>query len=753
MSPRSALPVLVVAPSQNDAELLNSTLRNAGHAVRPIWAASMDDAEKSLKTQKPDLILCSTSVPAAPFKDVVRLRDMTLPNVPIIAIGKSLSPAIVAEIINTGARDLVSMDQVEHLQAVVSRELEVLHLARDFEQTSIKLHTYEERINLVVKESKDAITYVHDGIVLSANPAFLELFGHKESSDIEGTPVLELFEGESQGPLKEALKVAAKGQAVEPLKVKGANASTKKSFSTTLEFAKVEVDGESAIAISIRSDQGAKQAQAQRQQAQELALKVHAKAQERQAKAEEQAGNLSQQLEAKDQQLEAKDQQIELLNQKLAASVQQLTTYRNLDLFTGLMNRTFFLESLTAAMQKPPKDGALGLVIIKPDKFTAVAEKVGVLASDTIIKALADMIRGMATKEDRIARFGGTVFMALIVRPKIKDVAEWADRLRTTASGRIFQAGGKSTNMTVSLSYVDVDASRNNVEKLLEDAEQAHRTALQQGGNKVIGWTPPTVDAEGRVTDTEWQRRLTEALKNNKFLLAFQPVASLTGEPTDLHDVLVRMRGEKDEEIPPGEFLPAAERINMMTAIDRWILEGAFSALQERLKQGRTSALFVRLSDQSLTDKNLLPWIEKLLANAKGVSPNNLIFEIPEKSAEKYLTDTRDFAESVRKLKCRFALEHFGIGHDPMHTLELIKDVDYLKIDGSISAVLATDPKKHEMVKTLVKKAQETNIKTVAERVEKPETMAVLYTLGIEFIQGNIVQEPEVVMSDPRAPK
>lgn len=738
MSPRSALPVLVVAPSQNDAEMLNSTLRNAGHAVRPIWAASMDDAEKSLKQQKPDLILCSTSVPSAPFKDIVRLRDMTLPNVPIIAIGKTLTPAIVAEIINTGARDLVSMEQVEHLQAVVSRELEVLHLARDFEQTSIKLHSYEQRINLVVKESKDAISYVHDGIILSANPAFLELFGHKESSDVEGTPILELFESESQGHLKEALKAIAKGQELEPLAVKGKYVGGK-PFGTKLEFAKVEVDGEAAIAISIRDDQTAKQAQAQKHQAQELALKVHAKAQE-------QAGTLNQQLEAQ-------AQQIDQLNQKLAASVQQLTTYRNLDLFTGLMNRTFFLEALAAAMQRPPKEGVLGLVIIKPDKFTAVAEKVGVLASDTIIKALADLIRSLSAKDDRIARFGGTVFMALVVRPKINDVADWADRLRTTASSRIFQAGGKSTNMTVSLSYVEVDSGRNNVEKLLEDAEQAHRTALQQGGNKVIGWTPPTVDAEGRVTDIEWQRRLTEALKNNKFILAFQPVASLTGEPTDLHDVLVRMRGEKDEEIPPNDFLPAAERINMMTAIDRWILEGSMSVIQERVKQGRNSSLFVRLSDQSLTDKGLLPWIEKLLANAKGVNPANVVFEIPEKSAEKYLTDTRSFAESVRKMKCRFALEHFGIGHDPMHTLELIKDVDFLKIDGSISAVLATDPKKHEMVKAMVKKAQDAGIKTVAERVEKPETMAVLYTLGIEFIQGNIVQEAEVVMTDARAPR
>ena len=746
MSHRSVLPVLVVAPSQNDAENLNSTLRNAGLAVRPIWVASTDDAEKSLKQQKPDLILCSTSVPNAPFSDIVRLRDMTLPNVPIIAIGESLKPAIVAEIVNTGARDLVSMNQVEHLQAVVTRELEVLHLARDFEQASIKLHEYEKRISLVVKESKDALSYVHDGIILSANPAFLELFGIKESGDIEGTPILELFEGASQGALKEALKLAGKGQAQEPLAVKGQHTGGK-AFNTSLEFAQVEVDGEHAIAISIRSDAGAKEAQAKTQQAQELAIKVHTKAQEK-------AETHAQQIEQLTQQNEQLTQQLDQANQKLAAGVQQLTSYRNLDLFTGLLNRNRFLEVLTQAMQDPPKGAVRALIIIKPDKFTAVAEKVGVLASDNIIKALSDLIRSTAAKEDLVARFGGTVFMAMVVRPKAKDVADWADKLRAAASSRIFQAGGKSTSLTISLSYVEMDASRTtNPEKLLEDAEQAHRTALQQGGNKVVGWTPPTVDAEGRVTDTEWQRRITEGLKGNKFILAFQPVASLTGEPTDLHDVLVRLRGDKDEEIPPKDFLPAAERIGMMTAIDRWILENSVKMMAERAKQGHKSSLFVRLSDQSLTDKNLLPWIEKLLAGVTGIEPGHLIFEIPEKSAEKYLTDTSNFAEGVKKLKCGFALEHFGIGHDPMHTLDLVKGVDYLKIDGSISAVLATDPKRSENVKKIVDKAVAAGIKTVAERVEKPETMAVLYTLGIEYIQGNIVQEAEVVMSDARAPR
>ena len=751
MSHRSALPVLVVAPTQNDAEMLNSMLRNAGHAVRPIWAATIDDAEKSLKKQKPDLILCSTSVPAAPFPDVVRLRDMTLPNVPIIAIGKSLSPDIVAELINNGARDMVSMDQTAHLQAVVSRELEVLQLARDLEKTSITLHEYEQRISLVVKESKDAITYVTDGIILSANPAFLELFGYKESSELEGTPVLELFEGASQTALKDVLKTLTKGQDAAPLEVNGKH-SDGKNFNTTLEFAKVDIDGEAAIAFSIRSDAGAKEAQAQAEQAQTEAQRAQSQAQKAQNQAQKAQSKVDQAQFFAQKVKDKAQEQIELLNQKLAAAVQQLTTYRNLDLQTGLLNRTSFLEALTKVLKEPMKGSVRALVLIKPDKFTTVAEKIGVLASDVIVKSIGDLIRASSSKEDLIGRFGGTVFVSIVTRPKMKDVADWADRFRTTAASHIFQAGGKSTSLTCSLSYVELDESRANIEKLLEDVEEAHRDAVKAGGNKAVAWKPATIDAEGRVTDTEWQRRITEALKNNKFILAFQPVASLTGEATDLHDVLVRMRGDKDEEIPPKDFLPAAEKIGMMTGIDRWILEHAMSALVERLKQGRKSSLFVRLSDQSLTDKALLPWIEKLLAGATTVPPGHVIFQVQEKAAEKYLTDTRSFAESVKRMKCGFALEHFGIGHDPMHTLELVKEVTFLKIDGSITAALPTDPKKQAAVKGYVQKAQELGIKTVAERVERPEIMAVLYTLGVEFIQGNIVQEPEVVMSDVRAP-
>lgn len=725
MTPRSSLPVLVVTASQNEAETLNSVLRKAGHAVRPIWVANIEDAEKSLKEQKPDLILCSMSVPGASLAEVVKLRDMTLPNVPIIALAPSAEPKLVAEIVNTGARDLVAANQPDHIQAVVSRELEVLQLARELERASLTLKEYEQRINVVMNESKDAIAHIQEGILLDANPAFLELFGYKASGELEGTPVLEIFDASSLATLKEALKTLVKGQSVASLAVKGKHVSGK-PFETKLEFAKVEIEGEPAIEMAIR-ELGANQVKAQ----------VKATT----AKVQAHVTHIHNQTQAQ-------QAQIEQLNQKLAAGVQQLATARNLDMLTGLTNRMHFLELLKQKLSKTDNKMATALVYVRPDHFGQVAEKVGAVTSDGMLKALAELIRSSVHKHDLISRFDGTGFALLLVRGKLKEISDWAEQLHATVAARIFESGGKSTSLTCSIGYAQADEDTHTAERLMDCAMEALRNARKAGGNRAVQWTPPVVDEEGKVTDAEWKRRLTEALKTNRFMLAYQPIASLTGEASGFNDVLVRLQNEQGQEIPIKDFMPAAERLGLMIGIDRWIIERAIKALADHHSKGQEARFFLRLSDQSLTDKTLLPWLEKLLGTIKGLGDGHVVVQIAEKSAEKYITDTRSFARSVRDLKCGFALEHFGVGHNPLHTLDLVQHVDYIKVDGTLTGMLAADERKRNAVKSYIDHARGLNIHTIAEKVEKPETMAVLYQLGIEFIQGNYVQEPEVVMHD-----
>jgi len=711
LSPRNALPILIVTASQNEAEELNGVLRKAGYPVRPLWVANLDDAGKSIQEQRPDLILCSLSVAGASFQDIVNLRDMALPNVPIIALSDATVPAVVAEIINTGARDLVSMEQSEHLQAVVSRELEVLQLARDLEQKGLILKEYEQRIDLVMKDSRDAIAYVDDGIVLSVNPTFLELFGYASSGEIEAMLVLELFANESQSAIKDALKITGKGQTVKPLKVKGKH-NQGNTFDTTIEIARTEIEGQPALEIAIRDHSDSKQAEAHIQNQAQV--------------------------------------QIDLLSQKLAASVQQLTTARNLDLLTGFINRIHFVEVLRQELAQEKKHVVRALLYIKPDKFSAVSEKVGIIASDGIIKGLADLIRANATKQDIVARFSGTVFTIIMTRHKMKEIISWTEKFQSLVGARIFESTGKSTSLSCSIGYVQLDERHHDAEKAIAHAHEAYQSASADDGGTIAGWAPPTMDAQGQATDTEWKRRLTAALKANRFMLAYQSIASLTGDAMETLDILLRLRDEEDIEIPVKDFLPAAERTGTMIAVDRWVLERSLRMLTEHSEQNRSTRLFVRLSDQSLTDKSLLPWLEKLLGGV-FFSSGHLVFQIAEKSAEKYITDTRALAEGAHRLQCGFALEHFGLGHNPLHTLGLIRHVDYIKIDGSLTAALTTEEEKRETVQKFMGRARELKIHTVAEKVEKPETMAVLYQLGIEYIQGNYIQEPDVVMGDADA--
>lgn len=710
MSPRNALPVLIVTASQNEAEQLNSTLRKAGYPVKPLWAADMESAEKSVKTQRPDLILCSMSVPGAPFKDVVKLRDMSLPNVPVIALSDTTQPELVAEIIDSGARDLVSVEQPEHVRAVVSRELEVLTLARELEQKGLTLKEYEQRINLVMRDTKNAIAYVSDGILVNVNPAFLELFGYNSSGQIVGQPVLELFAGEAQTSLKEALKLAGKRHAVKPLPLHAKHADGK-ALKITLQIANAEFDGEPALELSVRSESKDSGAGAQ------APGQSHAQA------------------------------QIDLLTQKLAASVQQLTAARNLDLLTGFINRVHFIEVLRQELAKNKSPALSALLYIKPNKFSQVTGKVGMIASDGIIKGLADLVRSSVARDDIVARFGGTDFAVIMTRPKLKDISDAAEKLHVAVGARIFESMGKSTSMSCSIGYVMLDEHNRDAEQALMHAKEAHTKASLAEGGSVAAWAPANVDALGQATDTEWKRRIIEALKANRFMLAYQSIASLTGDVTETSDMLIRMRDEDNNEIPNKDFLPGAERSGMTGAIDRWVVERSLAMIVERAKLNQTARLFVRLSDQSLTDKGLFPWLDKLLKNTT-LPAGNLVFEISEKSAEKYITDTRALAEAVHRLKCGFALEHFGLGQNSLHTLGLIRHVDYIKIDGSLIAVLATEEDKRNLTKKYVARAGELKIHTVAEKVEKPETMAMLYQLGIEYIQGNYVQEPEVVMAD-----
>jgi EAL domain-containing protein (putative c-di-GMP-specific phosphodiesterase class I) len=246
-------------------------------------------------------------------------------------------------------------------------------------------------------------------------------------------------------------------------------------------------------------------------------------------------------------------------------------------------------------------------------------------------------------------------------------------------------------------------------------------------------------DTRQQAADEIWVRHIKAALMENRFRLMQQPIASLLGEDRGMFDVLVRMIDEQGQELLPAEFMAAAERNDLMKNIDRWVIGASMTFCASRpVKQ-----LFVRLSKDSVRDKSLVQWLSNQL-KATRVDPQRIAFQVSEQVATEYLGDTSDLAAGIRKTGFQFALEHFGAGRDPRRLLAHLP-VDFIKIDGTLMHGLAVDQELQQSVRALVDQAKAKQVATIAERVEDANTMAVLWQLGVEFIQGYFVNEPEQV--------
>ncbi|MDQ2068528.1 EAL domain-containing response regulator [Natronospira bacteriovora] len=686
---RSYLPALVLTQSQDDAEVLNRLLRNAGHAVRPKWISRFEDLEKELAAEEPDLIVSYTKGAGAGLSKVIELRDRHAPLVPVIAISDEVSEEAVAKAIQNGARDLVSLDKTERLVAVVARELDVLGQARSLQAAREKLREYEERFEGIVSESADALAYIQEGIHVSANPAYIELFGFEDADDVEGMPVMDFFDKASQDPIRTAIKNALKGKAIDGEVTLTGRKADGETFDVKAEMRALEYDGEPAVQLAIRSEGGGDSAEYER----------------------------------------------------------QLAELERRDSLTGLFNRQYFNQILTQRFQTRQDDNrARCLMLLEPDKFDSIREKIGAVASDDVLKGLGAMLRDHVEDGDIPGRLENTTLTVLLERPTREAVTQWADALNKKIAAHVFEAGGQSTAMTATIGIAAMDEHVETADDVLRNAQEAMAQGKKAGPGSAVFYEPPETDAEGRLSDHAWSKRIRAGVEQDLFQLVHQPIADLTGGDSDLVDILVQLKDEEGEEHPANEFMPAAERAKLVGIVDHWVIDNAVNVLKEKVDKGQSDRYFIRISHQTLADPKLVKWVLTKVKNS-GVPAKHVVFEVSENSVDKRLKEAKAFATEARKMGCGFAVEHFGVGLNSMQTLQHL-DMDFLKIDGSFMQGIDGDDAKREQVEQFIEAAKARNIATVAERVEDANTMAVLFQLGVAYIQGNYVQEPEVVMAD-----
>jgi len=674
--------ILVVTRREENAEAINSILRNRGLASHCTQVADLTGIESHLQNEySVAIVFADENVDV--LSELLRSRDNLQPDLPVISCRDAIDSDVLSADVIAGAADLITLDQRQRLFKVMERELERSTIRQTLREALAASDAYQEQLKTFLAGSTDAIIHVQEGIILEFNPAAVEVFGYADDSDLVGTPIMDLFASESQAALKGALVACVQGKwPNESLKSTGlGRKGAKLALELNIELGQFENEPSVRIAISTGSQTDGAM-----------------------------AGELHQAI--------------------------------NNDPTTGLYARQFFLDNLMLELARPLKGGMRALALLRPDAFGGVVDTVGPLASENILTDMAKLLSDHVHASDIYGRFGGTTFAILLSRGNHRDLRAWGKDLCRHTAEHVFECGSHSISLTCTIGLSVVDGKPDNPEPLIAEAMDACRRGREEGGDRVMLTATDAATTAMEEVDELWIPRIKQALIDDRFRLAKQPVAGLAGEDPGFADILVRMIDEQGDEVLPGEFLAAAERNKLIKNIDRWVIGAALSWCST----SDTKKAFVRLSGASVIDETLFDWIVTQ-SECNGLQADRIVFQVAEKTAAQQLKPVREIADRLRNFGFGFAIEHFGVGPRPMQILSHVP-MDFVKIDGSLMQGLARDVHLQATVGDLVTQAKENGIQTIAERVEDANTMATLWQLGIEYIQGYQVQEPEVVLAE-----
>jgi diguanylate cyclase (GGDEF)-like protein/PAS domain S-box-containing protein len=410
------------------------------------------------------------------------------------------------------------------------------------------------------------------------------------------------------------------------------------------------------------------------------------------------------------------------------------------DALTGLINRREFDVRLRDALILAQRgEHHYALLYVDLDQFKVVNDTCGHQAGDRLMRDVTTLLRARVRTQDTIARLGGDEFGILLECTTVAQAGRIADSIRQAIHNYRFIWAGSTLTVGASIGVVEINRDTDSVASVLSAADIACYAAKEGGRNRVQVYDGN--GAVGRHRELHWAARLTRAVEENRLELFFQPIVPIADAgPTPFHELTVQLRDDDGRLVPAGEFIPAAERYNVMPAIDRWVILRAI----ERLRQAQVGTavapvLAVNLSGNSLSDQSFLEFVVEH-AGAPDVA-RRLCFEITETAAVTNWSNALYFMKELQQRGCRFALDDFGSGLSSFMYLRTLP-VDLLKIDGQFVAQVAVNPVDRTMVEAICKIGRSLGIATVAECVESESVLAELKRIGVDFVQGYYLARP-----------
>lgn len=544
--------ILFVENSLEEAEQIISLLRNTGIAVRPARATNIEQMQEAVDTLEPDVVMFDPAVTTIALEDAVKILDAYGRDYSLLGLVATMDETTVADLFLHGARGVALRTHPKQLITVLQREFDSLQTRRQVRRLETALRESERRCDSLLDSSTDATAYVHEGMHVRANNAYLESFGYDSFDDLLGLPVLDMIDSGDADAFKALLRGHARHEKVDSQLALHARRADSSLFEATVEFAQATFEGEPCLQIVFRR---------------------------------------------------------QLVDPAVLEQLQR-------DQVTGLFNRARMLECIDDAVAAAAKDKkGQSLLLIEPDNWASLVSGIGIGKTDQLLAGFADRLRMTLGKDDIAGMLGDHTLGVMLDSRSDDAIKEWISKLQQSIGSEIFDAGTRSIAVTASVGGSLLGEKNANAEQLLNQASKALRSAQSLGGSHVELHDPAAREKADEERDRYWLDLLRQALDDDGFVLYHQQTISLQDADGDYSEILLRMNGPQGE-VLPGFFIPIAEKHNLMGAIDRWVLDKTISTLQSVDKKGHNTTFFVKLTATSLEDSSLLPWLEQRLAKA-----------------------------------------------------------------------------------------------------------------------------------------
>lgn len=673
--------ILTVTDDPSAPRELEQMLGSDG-AARTLFADTANAVSRTFEEGRVDMVMIhvDSADPGLLETTIRHARDQDH-FVPVIALVDGDDARSALTVASLGVEGFVSQSNLRQLKRLARGQLESLQARHDASQALKSLEDIEARYTLLLDSSSEAIAYLHEGLHIYANPAYLELFGFVSFEELEGLSMLDLFTPARDGQdLKKVLKALARDDIPSEAMLLNAHRQDGAEFNASVAFSPARYGGEYCAQMLVH-------------------------------------------------------EQLEQADPKLQEELRKLRSH---DMLTGMLNSASFLEELKSHLAAREETSGFSVLLFSLDNFDELVDKVGVGATDNLISEVAGLFQKVVGEDRITARLRDHTFGLLADITSREEAEKLATSLVEGCTGKIIEVRETSLTISASVGLAIAGSEVPEPEALVEQAETALNEVLRAGGNGFVRYRP-RVSAEGEEDDAVWAERLRHALDHDEFGLVTSAITCMEDDGFQINDIETRLRTEdSDEVIMPAVFMPIASRIGMASRLDLDMLARLRQLQTDRQSESDCKWL-VPLSLETIMDPEAMGQVEQILEQLPAQS-SRIIWGFREHEVRDKLRQVQAFIERFRQHDCSFALCDVETSANIEPILKNLS-VDFMRLAPAAVQDLGNNDKLRDQLSNLAGHAREHKVRIIAPKVEHTGDLATLWQFGITLVQGDFVRE------------